>query len=147
MSAKTELLEMFDEFVTEEDKKTSDILMMLSNEIIKCRLDMNMTQKQFAEFLEYSQSMISKIESEEYNFTIGKLVNIFSKLEKDIEITVKSKIQPKLNVQTQYKLDTFFDDHVSDIYRSKIYRENREITIARNLNNIICTESNKTRYC
>lgn len=147
MSTKTQLLGMFDEFVTEENKKTSEILMKLSNEIIKCRLDMNMTQSEFAKFLNYSQSMISKIESEEYNFTVEKLVNIFSKLDKNIEITVKPKVKHKCavknNLRTEYVVHYEFLTNVT----SDIYRENKEVSITRKLNTIFCTESLETKYC
>lgn len=141
MSAKNELLSMFDEFVTEEDKRTSEILMMLSNEIIRCRLDMSKTQKEFAEFLEYSQSMISKIESEEYNFTIGTLVNIFSKLGKKLEVSVKSKAQSENNVRTKYRLDSALFSYVGDIYTDD--KEKSQAAIGDRFKG----KSSETRYC
>ena len=91
MNTKNDLFDYFDQFLSEEDKITNDLLTKLSLEIVKCRLERQLTQKEFAKVLGVSQSMISKIESDEYNFSIGTLVKIFNKLDKIMDI----KIYPK----------------------------------------------------
>ncbi len=52
------------------------IMARISAKIERRRLDMGLTQKEFAEFLGVSQSMISKWESREYNFTVKSLTEI-----------------------------------------------------------------------
>ena len=73
--------------------------------IMKNRVDRQMNQKEFAEFMGVSQSMVSKWESEDYNFTIESLAKICDKLNLELDVEMKpyseSKAQyakPKWNV-------------------------------------------------
>ena len=50
------------------------------------RISMNMTQKDFAEFTGVSQTMVSKWESGEYNFTVGNLSRLMVTLGLKLEI-------------------------------------------------------------
>ena len=56
--------------------------------ITKKRLEYGMTQKEFAKKLNVSQGMVSKWESEDYNFTIESLAQIAEKLELNLEISL-----------------------------------------------------------
>lgn len=89
MKPENELLSMFDEFITEKDQLLSSLSSKLCNKLIKYRLDNHMSQKEFAGFLGISQSMVSKIENEQYNFTIETLVKIFYKLGLELNIDFK----------------------------------------------------------
>ena len=100
MKKNDELLQLLDTYLTEEEIITSDILCMLSNRIIKYRLDHNMTQKQFAKYLNVGQSMISKIESENYNFSIAMIVKIFTRLGLKLEVNI---IEKETNINEQIK--------------------------------------------
>lgn len=55
-------------------------LAKISASIERCRLDLHMTQRQFAEYMGVSQGMVSKWESRDYNFTINSLNEICEKL-------------------------------------------------------------------
>lgn len=55
---------------------SADVLSGLSVQITQERMQRGMTQAQFAEFLGVSQTMISKWESQDYNFTIETLCRI-----------------------------------------------------------------------
>lgn len=57
-----------------------DILVDISLKIINYRIDNNLSQKQLAEKLDISQSMVSKLESGEYNPTVEQLWKISKKL-------------------------------------------------------------------
>ena len=57
--------------------------------IMKNRVDRQMNQKEFAEFMGVSQSMISKWESEDYNFTIESLAKICDKLNLELDVEMK----------------------------------------------------------
>ena len=53
--------------------KTIVELAKISAQIERCRLEMSMTQQEFAKFMGVTQGMVSKWESREYNFTIKTL--------------------------------------------------------------------------
>ncbi|HIZ83966.1 MAG TPA: helix-turn-helix transcriptional regulator [Firmicutes bacterium] len=92
------LLEEFSEFVADADIKSARILSNISVAIFKKRMEMNMSQKAFAEYMDVSQSMISKWESGTYNFTIDTLIRICSKLDLNFDVRIgKSEITPFRN--------------------------------------------------
>jgi transcriptional regulator with XRE-family HTH domain len=66
--------------LSETEIKTTVELAKISAKITKHRLDMRMTQKEFANYMGVSQGMVSKWESGEYNFSIKSLNEICSKL-------------------------------------------------------------------
>lgn len=53
------------------------------------RIEKGMTQKEFADFMGVSQGMVSKWESEEYNFTVANLAKICEKLNLTLEINLR----------------------------------------------------------
>lgn len=55
---------------------SADVLSGLSVQITQNRIQRGMTQTQFAEFLGVSQTMVSKWESQDYNFSIETLCKI-----------------------------------------------------------------------
>lgn len=63
--------------------------------IAKNRVDMQMNQKEFAEFMGVSQSMVSKWESEDYNFTIESLAKICDKLNLELEVEMRPHNEAK----------------------------------------------------
>jgi len=65
---------------TQEEFDLDDILLEISLTLIKYRLKNNLTQKDLADKLEISQSMISKLESGDYNPSISQLWKISKRL-------------------------------------------------------------------
>lgn len=63
-------------------------LAKISARIERCRLEMGMTQQEFAEYMGVSQGMVSKWESREYNFTIRTLNEICQKIDLDLSISL-----------------------------------------------------------
>ena len=55
-------------------------LAQISAKIERRRIEMGMTQKEFADYMGVSQGMISKWESREYNFTIKSLNDICDRI-------------------------------------------------------------------
>ena len=90
-SSISKLLDLFDEYIDEDDIMSSQILSQISTEIVKYRIKNKMTQKKFADFLNISQSMVSKIESEDYNFTIKQLVKLSNKMNLYFEVILKDE--------------------------------------------------------
>ena len=72
------------------EKRTDHILADIAVKIRGKRKAMQMSQKEFAEFLGVSQSMVSKWEGAEYNFSIEKLVDLFTRLDIPIDIHEKT---------------------------------------------------------
>lgn len=125
MNTKNDLFDYFDQFLSEEDKITNDLLTKLSLEIVKCRLERQLTQKEFSKVLGVSQSMISKIESDEYNFSIGTLVKIFNKLDKIMDIKIYPKVEKNVyKVKKETKAKPKFNEFVEELttYDLKDYK-------------------------
>ena len=80
-------------------KETTWVTEALSARIEKCRQNMNMTQKEFAEYMNVSQGMVSKWESREYNFTIRSLNEICEKL----HLSLNLDMQP-VNMVKEYPI-------------------------------------------
>ena len=71
---------------SETEVNTMVELAKISARIERGRLEMGMTQQEFAEYMGVTQGMVSKWESREYNFTIKTLNEICQKL--DLELCV-----------------------------------------------------------
>ena len=69
------------EGLSKADLKTIVELAQISAKIERRRIEMGMTQKEFAVYMGVSQGMVSKWESREYNFTIKSLNEICSKID------------------------------------------------------------------
>lgn len=77
--------------LTYSDILASEVLAKISTAIIKARIERGMTQKEFASLLGVSQSMVSKWESENYNFSIEALANICEKLDWDLTVDMRPR--------------------------------------------------------
>ena len=66
--------------ISKAEVKSIVELAKISAKIERCRLEMGMTQKEFAQYMGVTQGMVSKWESREYNFTIRSLNEICEKL-------------------------------------------------------------------
>lgn len=74
--------------LTEAEVKTAIELAKISARIERCRLDLGMTQQEFAKYLGVTQGMVSKWEGREYNFTIRTLNEICEKVNLDLSISL-----------------------------------------------------------
>lgn len=101
-----DVLELFEDDLSEADIVSSKLLSSISSAIVKSRVDMGKTQKEFAEHMHVSQSMVSKWESADYNFSVKALAEIASKLELDISLKLYKpkivEINPDLNIKNIY---------------------------------------------
>ncbi len=74
---------------SESEIKTVIELAKISAKIERARLDLGMTQIEFAEFMGVTQGMISKWESRDYNFTIRSLNEICQKLDLNLYVNIE----------------------------------------------------------
>ena len=95
------------EGLSEAEVKTTVELAKISAQIERRRLDMHMSQKEFAEYMGVSQGIISKWESREYNFTIKSLNEICQKLDLKFNISFDS-----LYAKTDYKIVEWNQDYI-----------------------------------
>lgn len=89
-----ELLKIFEDNMTEAELLSSYLLGKISSAIIQARIDMGMTQKEFAKFLGFSQGRVSKMESGECNYSIEALSNLAVKLKFNFDIVFNKSIKP-----------------------------------------------------
>lgn len=66
--------------IAEAEAKSIIELAKISAKIERRRLELNMTQKEFAAYMNVSQGMVSRWESREYNFTIKTLMKFVKSL-------------------------------------------------------------------
>ena len=81
-----DMISVFDTSVSAADIIAAKALAGISAEIVKYRVNLGMTQKQFAEYMEVSQGMVSKWESADYNFSVKSLAYIAAKLDMDVVV-------------------------------------------------------------
>lgn len=83
----------------------TDVLVEIAKELINYRKKNNLTQKELAEKLNMNQTMISKLESGNYNATFKMLLKISYSLEKNsnIFLEILQKIRTNLIEKENYK--------------------------------------------
>ena len=102
------LIEMMAEQLSPSDLIAAEQLAKISTAIAKKRIEMDMNQSDFAKFMEVSQGMVSKWESEEYNFTVETLAKISDKLNLELDISLKPQ-QKKISYRNDTKWDCNFN--------------------------------------
>ena len=80
----SDLLSLFDEYLSPKDVMAAKAMSEASKAIIKERLRLHMTQKEFAEYIHVKQSQISRWEQGNYNFSLQKLAEIAAALDLDL---------------------------------------------------------------
>lgn len=87
-----ELLSLLPDNTSDEDITLALLQAAIASQITIQRAKRGMNQSQFAEFMGVKQSLVSRWENCETNFTLETLVKIASKL--DIEIQCPFKLEP-----------------------------------------------------
>ena len=104
MENKNYFNELFSE-LTESDILAGELRHQISKLIHNKRLELKMTQKQFAEYMGVTQGMVSKWESFGYNFSLDTIGEIFSKLKIDVAFKVNDISEEYSNNVTRYEFD------------------------------------------
>lgn len=102
------LIDMMAEQLSPSDLIAAEQLAKISAAIAKKRIDMSMNQSEFANFMGVSQGMVSKWESEEYNFTVETLAKISDKLNLELDISLKTQ-QKKISYHNNVTWDCSLD--------------------------------------
>lgn len=77
------------EGLSEAEVKTMVELAKISARIERYRIEMGLTQREFAEYMGVTQGMVSKWESREYNFTIKTLNEICQKIDLELSVSLE----------------------------------------------------------
>lgn len=93
------LLELFQDHISVADVLSARGMSEISSAIAKRRLELGMTQKDFAEYMGVSQAMVSKWEGGDYNFSVKSLAEVAEKLDLDMQIKLR---QYKSNVEINH---------------------------------------------
>lgn len=96
--------ELFSE-LSEADILAADLRHQVSRFIRNKRIELGMTQKQFAEYMDVTQGMVSKWESFSYNFSLEHIAAIFSKLKIDISFKANNASEEYENNITRYEFN------------------------------------------
>lgn len=85
------MIEQMSEQLSLSDLIAAEQLAKISAKIAKVRLKLGMNQTEFAKLIGVNQSMVSKWESEDYNFSVESLAKICEKLNLELEINLRDK--------------------------------------------------------
>ena len=107
------------EGLSDAEVKTIVELAKISARIERCRIEMGMTQLEFAQYMGVSQGMVSKWESREYNFTIRTLNEICQKI--DLEFSVGFD---KPCIKTDYTIIRWDEDRTAKNKRKNSWVSN-----------------------
>lgn len=94
----TRLCDFFSDNLAETDFQKAHCLSEIACAITAARVGLQMTQTEFAKYMNVTQGMVSKWENGDYNFTVEKLVDIFSKLNYDLDIHISPRSPKRNNV-------------------------------------------------
>ena len=99
------MFEFMSEYISKSDIYAAQTIAKISMFIFKRRKEMGLSQKAFAEMMDVTQSMVSKWESAEYNFTIESIAKISEKLNVsfDVEFLTETSYFAQ-NSKNTYKL-------------------------------------------
>ena len=92
-----DIFKMLTENMSDSDFTAIDYNTDISSALAVYRVLNHLTQKQMAEKIGVTQSMISKYESGLYNFTIKNIANIAKKLDMDFKVSLSPKKCPGEN--------------------------------------------------
>lgn len=83
-----DLFSLFENVLAPEDVLCAKVMSQASRAIIRERLNLQMNQKEFAEHIHATQSLVSRWERGDYNFSIKKLSGIASALDMNLHISM-----------------------------------------------------------
>ncbi len=110
----TDLLSLFENELTISDIIASNLLGKISASIVKKRIELNMTQKEFAHYMNVSQGMISRWEGGDYNFSIKTLADVAERLNLELDVNLKP-CKSEIHLQ-----------HISDMNVSYVVSDQKE---------------------
>lgn len=112
-----DLLSLFEDTLQPDDIMCAKVTTQASRYITKERLRLNMNQKEFANHLHTTQSLVSRWESGKYNFSLKKLSEISVLLDMDLHIYMTPRCD-NINVSSTYIYSTW--NRVESVKETKV---------------------------
>jgi transcriptional regulator with XRE-family HTH domain len=114
-----DLLELFEDALSPADVLSSKLMAQVSTAITKERLKLRMTQAEFAQHIEVTQSQVSRWERGNYNFSLEKIADIASKLNLDVNIST-------VDMSLYKSLEAYNNEYiVSPQIFSRVFKDNQ----------------------
>lgn len=98
-----ELFSLFEDSIDPSDILLSKLMAQISTAITRERLKLKMNQEQFAKHINTSQSLISRWEHGDYNFSIKKIAEIAASLDLDVNISMNNISSQCIQDSIEYK--------------------------------------------
>ena len=123
-----ELFELFEDSLSPSDVLAAKLMSQISTAITKERIKLGMNQKEFAEYIDATQSLISRWEHGDYNFSIKKIAEIATKLNLDVNISMPSLVSYNTIDENDYfrmfpqTYTTYYSEGVRTKTMNKAYR-------------------------
>lgn len=111
------LLNLFEEYLEPSDVLLSKLMAQISTAITRERLKKRMTQADFAKYISASQSLVSRWEQGDYNFSLKKIAEIAVSLNLDVNISMYNAALYHVQNGIEYK------PHVSIVKTSCFRKE------------------------
>lgn len=111
------LLNLFEEYLDPSDILLSKLMAQISTAITRERLKKCMTQSDFAKYISASQSLVSRWEQGDYNFSLKKIAEIAASLNLDVNISMYNAALHHVQNGIEYK------PHVSIVKTSCFRKE------------------------
>ncbi len=139
----------FTDLYTDEEWETRKTLSLIASEIEYSRVEMGMSQKEFAGFMGVSQGMVSRWESGTYNFTIETLTNIACKLSRTVQSFFPARKKSEYEEYAKAKAPCFVPSihNRFDAYSAPDYTKVEELAeklVRKTSANFILTPSEET---
>ena len=119
-----EMYSLLASYISKSDIYAASVIAKVSAFIINYRNRTRMTQKEFANFMGVSQSMISKWESAEYNYSVESIAQIAEKLGYTFDVEFKPENEYLSN---KHMMDDF---KVNDVKISTAKPTSRQIAVS-----------------
>ena len=106
-----DLFDLFEDSLSPADVLSSKMMAQISTAITKERIKLGMNQKDFATHIGATQSLVSRWEHGDYNFSIRKIAEIASRLNLDINISMVNMKTYKIMEDYEY-LTTYIPTNI-----------------------------------
>lgn len=126
-----DLLTLFDDSISPAEALTSKLMLQISSGITRERLKLQMNQSDFAKHIGATQSLVSRWEHGDYNFSLKKLAEIGVALNLDVNITmtdisISKKLDHRMSLGTCLTSGYFQNNYL--IPKNNSYKPNSYIT-------------------
>lgn len=115
MDATREFFDMMEQWLSKSDIYEAEALGNITTALLQYRAEREMNQKDLAAHLGVTQSMVSKWESGDYNFTIRKLAELCEQLGLSMELKLTEAVSSPLEKYIPSELPTWFNGHGKEI--------------------------------